>query len=533
MQHQRLFRLFTSAFVAMSALLILVGSPVRTAHAAPVCGATVQNVSGAITVNTTWSSANIYLLTGSVTVNAGVTLTIQPGTVIKARPNTGIYVHGTLSANGTVANSIYVTSEKDDTVCGDTNADGAATAPAVGDWAFVEFEGDSNDTSSLTRAVLSYGGMGYPSGSGTRYSLGVVRVRDASPTLSNLSMTQNYRNAAELGGETWNANTLSSSTVVYWMGYTPQVAANQTLTINPGVKIKATVNANLFIHGTLSANGTLAAPIYYTSEKDDTVCGVGASDEAVCDTDNAVSSPATSDWGFIEFEAGSSDTSSLTRAVLRYGGHGYPSGSGTAYSLGVIRLRDASPTLANLSMTQNYRNAAELAGETWNANTLSSSTVVYWMGYTPQVAANQTLTLGPGVKIKATVNANLFIHGKLTADGTVAAPIYFTSEKDDTVCGVGASDEAVCDTDNVVGSPATSDWGFIEFEAGSSDTSSLTRAVLRYGGHGYPSGSGTAYSLGVIRLLNASPTLDNLSMTQNYRNAAELGGGNWNILCTG
>ncbi|HTF05962.1 MAG TPA: T9SS C-terminal target domain-containing protein, partial [Bacteroidia bacterium] len=38
---------------------------------------------GNITANETWTSNNIYLLDGWVYVKAGVTVTIQPGTVIK------------------------------------------------------------------------------------------------------------------------------------------------------------------------------------------------------------------------------------------------------------------------------------------------------------------------------------------------------------------------------------------------------------------------------------------------------------------
>ncbi|MEI6778445.1 MAG: hypothetical protein WCK70_16225, partial [Chloroflexales bacterium] len=530
MRPYRIVRLIASALVAMSALIASVGSPPRITHAAaaPLCGTLIQNVSGTIAANTTWTPANIYVLTGSVTVNTGVTLTIQPGTVIKARLNTGIYVNGTLSANGTVDNPIYVTSEKDDTLCGDTNGDGTTTVPTVADWGFIEFEGGSNDTSSLTRAVLRYGGKGPQSyGSGYIHSGGPVRLLDASPNLAYLSMEQNVRNAADLSGGNWNTNALNSTTVIYWLGEGLNLAASQTLTIVPGVKLKATVNAGLYINGTLTANGTLVTPITFTSEKDDTVCGVGASDESVCDTNNALDVPAPQDWGFIQFEWNSNDTSSLTRAVLRYGGKGPQSyGSGYIHSGGPIRLLDAAPTLAHLSMEQNVRNAAEIGGN-WSTSTLNSTTVIYWLGTGLNVLADQTLTIGAGVKFKATVNAGMYINGTLTANGTLATPITFTSEKDDMVCGVGASDESVCDTNNALDVPAPQDWGFIQFEWNSNDTSSLTRAVLRYGGKGPQSyGSGYIHSGGPIRLLDAAPTLAHLSMEQNVRNAAEIGG-NW------
>src|SRR5665647_453516 len=57
------------------------------------------NVSGSITGNTSWTLANSpYVVTGSVTVNSGVTLTIDSGVVVKFNSNLGISVNGILAA---------------------------------------------------------------------------------------------------------------------------------------------------------------------------------------------------------------------------------------------------------------------------------------------------------------------------------------------------------------------------------------------------------------------------------------------------
>lgn len=64
------------------------------------------SVSGTISQDTTWAKANSpYLLTGSVTVNPGVTLTIEPGTTVDLALNY-LTVGGTLSAVGTSDNKI-------------------------------------------------------------------------------------------------------------------------------------------------------------------------------------------------------------------------------------------------------------------------------------------------------------------------------------------------------------------------------------------------------------------------------------------
>lgn len=87
--------------------------------------ATTVTVTGTITSNTTWTNNNTYLLSGVVYVDSLVTLTIQPGTVIRgASGNSSLLVErgGKLIAEGTPCNPIVFT----------TNA--AAGSRAPGQW---------------------------------------------------------------------------------------------------------------------------------------------------------------------------------------------------------------------------------------------------------------------------------------------------------------------------------------------------------------------------------------------------------------
>jgi len=61
------------------------------------------------TQNTTWTSDKTYVLAGTVIVNQGVALTIQPGTVVKGNPGKFIRVDGTLIARGTAGQPIVFT----------------------------------------------------------------------------------------------------------------------------------------------------------------------------------------------------------------------------------------------------------------------------------------------------------------------------------------------------------------------------------------------------------------------------------------
>lgn len=87
----------------------------------------VVSVTGILTSDTTWTNDNIYQLNQKVVVDAGVTLTIQPGTIIKGSPGTGslasaliVARDGMINAMGTASQPIIFTSTQDNITCGQT-----------------------------------------------------------------------------------------------------------------------------------------------------------------------------------------------------------------------------------------------------------------------------------------------------------------------------------------------------------------------------------------------------------------------------
>ncbi len=67
-------------------------------------------VSANITSNTTWETGKVYILAGRITVTSGVTLTIQPGVIIKGQAGTGSNATALLIARGAKLNALGTSS---------------------------------------------------------------------------------------------------------------------------------------------------------------------------------------------------------------------------------------------------------------------------------------------------------------------------------------------------------------------------------------------------------------------------------------
>jgi len=105
-------------------------------------------VSGIISSDTTWTAADSpYIVTGSILVEEGVTLTIDPGVVVKFENETYMKIEGYLVAQGTKSNGITFTSN--------------AALPNEGDWGGIRirptagttFDGNDN---YINGSVLDY-----------------------------------------------------------------------------------------------------------------------------------------------------------------------------------------------------------------------------------------------------------------------------------------------------------------------------------------------------------------------------------------
>lgn len=135
------------------------------------------DVSGPITVNTTWTVAQgPYTVIADISIDNNALLTIEPGVTVYMNAGTNLTVNaGSLLARGTTAAPIVITSAND--IAGST--------PTAGDWGQVRILNGASDAGTLLEYVE------------IRYGRGLA-IQSASPTLNYLNIRNNTGPAISL-----------------------------------------------------------------------------------------------------------------------------------------------------------------------------------------------------------------------------------------------------------------------------------------------------------------------------------------------
>ncbi len=403
---------------------------------------------GSTSTSLVLDTINVPYVFNGFTVNSGATLTIAPSDVLKFN-GSGLYISGSLKAIAVMGQQIYFTSYKNDNLFGDTNGDGANSAPAAQDWYGIIFNDASVDTACvLNRCNITFAGAG---------NTGGITTINASPTIDSSSISNCYYGAMIQGlsnpifvSDTVGAsqmvpfalsfeanpiftnNTFSFSdnqydaigllggtllgsavlpirsvtsvpNVTYLMLNSVTIPSGMSLTINKGVVIKAFSNYQRFIvQGKLTAVGSADSAIVFTSAKDDNFGHPGDTNK-----DGTQTVPAVGDWGGITFETGSDSTSELRHCIIQYGSQ--PAAyyyNGIYLYGGEITTINASPTIDSCSIKDmNYG--------------------IYAFSSSHPLILNDTLVNSTSTPIAMSVASNptftndIFVNSKITALGII------------------------------------------------------------------------------------------------------------------
>jgi thermitase len=188
------------------ALTLTVGAGGITA-ALPITAVTqsgIQYVGGIISDNTVWTSDKTYVVISNILVNKGVTLTIQPGTVIAYAGAYYIQIDGTLSAAGTRENPIVFKAGGNGILFGDSSTDYDPVTGSGSILAYARFEG-----------ISGYDGT-------------AVRISNASPLITHNWIFPNGNN----GISAWGTNSEISFNEISGTGYIALSASGNPLVKN-------------------------------------------------------------------------------------------------------------------------------------------------------------------------------------------------------------------------------------------------------------------------------------------------------------
>lgn len=455
----------------------------------------VEHQGETLSDSASWSG--LHHISGSLYIAA--TLELKPCTVVQIDQGGSINLStgGSIHALGVSGNPVVFTSSK--------------SPPAPGDWGGINIQAAANNDSTFENVIIEYGGEYYSPlrvNDGAKASLSNVLVRHTGPDVCGIQLdpgasvvrftgvsTEDSEPSLCLGANTVGSLdsfesdgvgiSVQSETITEdatWHDFdVPYLVSSYLyvqgkLTLDPGVELDMPAGGWVDVNngGSLQSLGSADDPVIFTSSKE---------------------SPDAGDWGYLQFEASSSNDSLIDNTVIQYGaGTSVRVDNGASLGITNTTFRNtdddgcAVAWAAGSRITDfdgiEFENTpcpiqvpASLVGElvdfsadedsgdvSVQVETLTKA--VTWSDHgsayrlTGSMYTNAAWQLNAGVTIKMPSGGWLDASqgGSIKAVGTAADPVTFRSFIDDASDG---------------------DWQYIEIEATAAQSSSFTYTVIK------------------------------------------------------
>ncbi|MCA9124654.1 MAG: carboxypeptidase regulatory-like domain-containing protein [Planctomycetales bacterium] len=495
-----------------------------------------------------------------------------------------LLVDGTLIANGTAAAPVIFTSERDSSIAIDI--DNGSSAPGRGNWDGVRLSAGSmgnlldhveiRHAGAVTAALITAGGLTMRDSVIRESNTFGIRITGSNPAITNITLQNNTFGAASMDlasnpsisgvtlqnngtnalaldpGELPSDGFWDDPDIPYRLTGDVTVPTGKTLTVGAGqiVAGRAAFGDELHVNGTLIADGTTAAPIIFTSDRDSSI---------PFNIDNASTGPGRGNWDGVRLNAGSTGNL-LDHVEFRYAGNGaaalVTSGALTMSDSAIresgtsgMRITGSTPAITNITLQNNSHAAISMdlgsnpsivgvalenngvnalaldAGELPGDGFWDDPDIPYRLSGDVTVPTGKTLTVGAGQVVagRHAFGDELLVDGTLIANGTAAAPVIFTSERDGTVPD---------NIDNTSNSPGRGNWDGVRLNAGST-RNLLDHVEIRYAGANtaalLASGELTMSDSAVresgtsgMRITGSTPAITNITLQNNSHAAISM-----------